>query len=396
VRVLLLAPHPFFQTRGTPIAERSMLQVLAAAGHELVVLTYPEGEDPGISGCRVERLRGRWLPRGVHPGLSWKKLVCDAAMTLRCLALVRRERFDLVHAVEESAFMALAARRLRGVPYVYDMDSCLAEQAMGQWLLLRALAPLLRWCERAAVRGSAGVLALCPAVEEHARRQWPQGLVRLLSDPSMLETTGEVAGAEEGAAPLVMYVGNLEPYQGIDLLLAGFAVARRSVPDARLLIADPGDPARRRPYVATARRLGIEAAVEWHGPQPVERLGELLSRATVLVSPRLTGINTPMKIYSFLDSGRPLLATRMPAHVQVLDDEIACLVEPNPADFGAGLVRLLRDPALRRRLAVRALERAAREFTREIFSDRLRAFYGEVEERLNGGGPRARHRREAG
>lgn len=389
MKVLLLAPHPFFQTRGTPIAERSMLEVLAADGHELVVLTYAEGEDPGIPGCRVERLRGRWLPHGVHPGLSWKKLVCDAAMTLQCLALVRRERFDLVHAVEESAFMALAARRLRGVPYVYDMDSCLAEQAMGSWRPLRALAPLLRWCERLAVRGSAGVLALCPAVEEHARRQWPEGLVRTLPDPSMLATTSEVAAAEDGAAPVVMYVGNLEPYQGIDLLLAGFALARRSVPDARLLIADPGDAARRRPYVAAARRLGIEAAVEWHGPQPTERLGELLARARVLVSPRITGINTPMKIYSFLDSGRPLLATRMPAHVQVLDEQIACLVEPNPADLGAGLVRLLADPALRRRLAARARERAGREFTREIFARRLRAFYGEVEQRLNGGGPRA-------
>ena len=49
MRILLLAPHPFFQQRGTPIAEKMLLQVLTAAGHEVEVLTFPEGEDPGAS-----------------------------------------------------------------------------------------------------------------------------------------------------------------------------------------------------------------------------------------------------------------------------------------------------------------------------------------------------------
>ena len=42
--------------------------------------------------------------------------------------MVRRNRYDLIHAVEESAFIAAAAQAVSGVPYVYDMDSSLAEQ----------------------------------------------------------------------------------------------------------------------------------------------------------------------------------------------------------------------------------------------------------------------------
>jgi len=56
VRILLLAPHPFFQQRGTPIAERMLLEVLAGHGHQIDVLTFHEGEDVQIPGCRFRRI----------------------------------------------------------------------------------------------------------------------------------------------------------------------------------------------------------------------------------------------------------------------------------------------------------------------------------------------------
>src|SRR5690606_17680674 len=55
LRVLLLAPHPFFQHRGTPIAERALLEVLSAQGHSVDVVTFPEGEAVDVPGCRIYR-----------------------------------------------------------------------------------------------------------------------------------------------------------------------------------------------------------------------------------------------------------------------------------------------------------------------------------------------------
>jgi len=57
-----------------------------------------------------------------------KKVICDVFMFAKCLRMMRSQRYDLIHAVEESAFIAAAMRRLSGIPYVYDMDSSLAEQ----------------------------------------------------------------------------------------------------------------------------------------------------------------------------------------------------------------------------------------------------------------------------
>ncbi len=66
--------------------------------------------------------------------------------------------------------------------------------------------------------------------------------------------------------------------------------------------------------------------------------------ADVLVSPRMSGTNTPLKIYSFLKSGKPLVATRLYTHTQVLDDAISVLVEPTPEAMAAGLDFALNGP----------------------------------------------------
>lgn len=386
MRVLLLAPHPFFQQRGTPIAERMMIEVLLARGHEVEVLTYHEGDDPGLPGCRVRRIPAPPFVRGIRPGFSWKKLVCDAVMLGHALSLVARRRYDLVHAVEESAFMALAAKALFGVPYVYDMDSGLAQQMVDKLPPLARVRPLLAWCERRAVRGSVAVLAVCRSLEEQALAEHPERRVARIEDITLLapanghgtERLGDLVG---DGGPIVLYVGNLEPYQGIDLLLEGFARALPRVPSARLVVIG-GEAADRARYAARSRELGLDGEVVFAGPRPVERLGDYLAQATVLVSPRTAGHNTPMKVYSYLDSGRPLLATRLPTHTQVLDDEVACLVEPRAEAFADGLVCLLADEVLRERLAGNAKRFAQREFTPEAFETKLLNFYDSVAERI--------------
>ena len=123
---------------------------------------------------------------------------------------------------------------------------------------------------------------------------------------------------------LALYVGNLEPYQGLDLLLAGFAQADPQCDLSLVLIG--GSPADVADYQAKASSLGISQRVYFLGPRPVSQLNDYLSQADILVSPRLKGVNTPMKIFSYLDSGRPIIATDISSHTQVLDSGCALLV----------------------------------------------------------------------
>ena len=128
LHILMLAPHPFFQERGTPIAVDLLLQTLSTQGHSVDVVTFAEGEDRDYPGVRIYR---SWKPSWIHhisPGFSMEKLICDFFMFFKVMTIIRKQRPDIIHAVEESAFMALVYRCLYSVPYIYDMDSSLAQQ----------------------------------------------------------------------------------------------------------------------------------------------------------------------------------------------------------------------------------------------------------------------------
>lgn len=384
LRILFLAPQPFFQSRGTPIAARMLLEFLAEQGHDVDVLTYAEGEDVTIPGVRLHRIPQIPGVRGIQPGFSWKKLVSDVVMLFACLRMVRRTHYDLVHAIEESVFIAAAVKRLTGVPFVYDMDSSLADQLIEQKPRLRGARGLLTRFEGAAVRNSLGVLTVCRTLQETALAYDRAKLVAVVEDSSLVQPPGEpvdLLSELPGSGPTALYVGNLRPYQGIDLLLHGFVHAVKSCPQARLVLIG-GVEERIAHYRALARDLGIAARVHFLGPRPLEHLGGYLEQADVLVSPRVLGTNTPMKIYSYLDSGRAVLATRLPTHTQILDDSIAMLVDPSPEHFGTGLARLLNDAHLRQILAKRARQRVQQEFTPEAARRKLLDFYGLLEREM--------------
>ena len=395
MKILVLAPHPFFQARGTPLAVRRVLEFLSSRGHQIDLLTFHEGEDVEIANCRIHRIARPLGIRNIRPGFSVKKVVCDLFMFVKCLRMVRRNSYDLIHAVEEAAFIAAAMQRLAGIPYVYDMDSSLAEQLVDAYPGLQFAFATLRRCEAVAVRHSLGVLTVCAALEDVAHGHAPDKPIGRVEDTTLLipdnghsgngHSEGVLPAGVDRKSPIAMYVGNLEHYQGIGLLLEGFRHALLRVPNAHLVIVGglQDDIAH---YSRRAVQLGISSRVHFLGQRPISDLDDLFRRADVLVSPRLKGLNTPMKIYSYLDSGTAVLATRLRTHTQVLDDRTAYLVEPDPEALGDGLAELLTDPVLRERLASQAKAYVQQEFTPEAAHRKLGSFYTMMESKASGAG----------
>ncbi len=378
MKILLLAPHPFFQHRGTAIAVKLLLEILAEQGHLVEVLTYHEGEDVEIQNVRIQRILALPWVRNIRPGPSWEKIVCDVAMFWKCLKLTRKTRYDLIHAVEESVFMAMAVKALFRIPFVYDMDSSLVQQLTDKYGMLKPIKWLLRLFERNAVRSSLGIVAVCKSLQDIALTYDPEKLTVRLEDISLLESgaqKGELLHEMLGTkGPFVMYVGNLEKYQGIDLLLEGFQLAVVKCPELHLVIIG-GDEKHIQRYKDYSRKLNIKEKTHLIGPKPLSQLAFYLNQADILVSPRLQGHNTPMKIYSYLDSGKPIIATRLPTHTQVLDDQIALLVSPRPQNLADGLVTILEDYKLRSDLAMCAKTRVQSEFSYKAFQRKLLRFY---------------------
>ena len=389
MRILVLAPQPFFVVRGTPIAVRLLLEALAERGHTMDVITFPGGEDIAINGCTFSRVPALPGLRNVPPGFSLKKLVCDVFLTGIAIGKLIRRRYDLVHAVEESAWIARWLKTVFRVPYVYDLDSSIPAQIAEKYKLPGWADGFLRGQERRALTSSVAALTCCRALEEIVRDQADGVPVRTLEDISLLdgalvpqERPADLPDDVDQDVPVVMYVGNLEHYQGVGLLLGAFALAVKRQPMRLVIIG--GSDSDIAEYRGRAAALGIGESVTLLGPRPIQQLARYLSAASVVVSPRLVGINTPMKVYSYLDSGRPLLATRLPTHTQVLDDSFACLVEPRPEAMAEGLVQLIENPRMAERLATKARDRVRQDYSHRAFVEGLQDFYdNEVVPRLS-------------
>jgi glycosyltransferase involved in cell wall biosynthesis len=387
-KILFLAPQPFFQERGTPIAVRMAVETLGQSGHyDVTLLTYHEGFDvtlPGVTHLRM------WAPRwlyGIRPGISIKKLIADLFFFIASLRLLAFGRFDFIHAVEESVYMALPFALVRKIPLVYDMDSSIPEQLTESWWFLRPLRSVFSILERCAIKHSVGVLAICDALKNIALQAGATN-ISLLYDVSLLseqqEATKELLRDtihKDATTPVVLYIGNLEGYQGITLLIESFqklltkekaAASNGTTPHLVIL---GGSERHIEYYTNLARKLGIDMHVSLLGPRPVTMLGSYLQQASLLVSPRTKGNNTPMKIYSYLDTGVPMVATNLPTHTQVVTTREAFLAEPDPEHFAEELFAALHNSvdATARAAAARTL--VAQQYNKETFQRTLLSFY---------------------
>lgn len=385
MRVLLLAPQPFYQGRGTPIAVALLARSLVKAGHEVDLLTFGEGQEYDLKGAEHYRLRNWFGLRDIRPGPSFKKLVLDVFFFFKLIGMLWNKNYQVVHAVEESAFMAMCVCPIFGVKYVYDMDSHMTTQIIDKVPAISVLEGVLGFFESLPMRFASAVVPVCDALGDIVARYRSEG-VFILKDVSLVEgdPDGSIDVIDVRAklgkdSSIIMYIGNLETYQGIELMLEAFAQVIKDQKEARLAIIG-GEPEHIEFYRQFAERLNIGEAVCFFGKQPVELLNAYMKQATILVSPRTQGVNTPMKIYSYLDSMVPVLATNLPTHTQVMTEDFSVLVSATPADMAKELIALLGDPSRCEELAKKAREFIKQEHSIEVFEKKLTEIYAYLED----------------
>jgi glycosyltransferase involved in cell wall biosynthesis len=375
MHILMIAPEPFFEPRGTPFSEFHRIRALVTLGHTVDLVTYPFGRDVELPGLRIVRCARPPLVTRIGIGPSWAKVPLDAALAWTAFRQSRRATYDAVHSHEEGGVIGVMLARALGVPHLYDMHSSLPQQVAnfdfrsGGWL-----ARVLGWSERLMIRRSKAVIVICPDLELTVRGIDRQVPVVLIENAPGSGRTPEAGSGQDirrslglgETTPIVLYTGTFEAYQGLDLLFAAFkrVVARR--PAARLVLVG-GEPAQVDAARGRVASLGIGSAVVFTGQRPAEDVPAYLDAATLLVSPRSTGTNTPLKIYQYLRSGRPIVATRLRTHTQVLSDDTAILADATPDALADAIVAALDDPARAEAVGQRARALADEKYTDEAF-----------------------------
>jgi glycosyltransferase involved in cell wall biosynthesis len=174
--------------------------------------------------------------------------------------------------------------------------------------------------------------------------------------------------------PLVLYVGHLYPWKGVDVLLRALA----QLPHVRGLIVG-GHPAEEdlQRLQALGGELGLTDRVRFTGQVPRDRVPQLLEQADVVVMPHTsTPLSerhaSPLKLFEYMAAGRPIVASDLQAVREVLrDGENSCLVRAaDPDALASGIAKVLSDVDASERIARTAFSDAS-DYTWDRRAERL-------------------------
>ena len=380
----MLAPEPFFEPRGTPFSEYHRIKALGELGHHVDLITYPIGRDVELPNLRIFRSIRPPFVRKVRIGPSFTKVVLDGLMLFTILRRALTERYDAIHSHEEMGLVGVWLAKWLRIPHLYDMHSSLPQQLSNfKYSKSGMLRGMFTWAEGQMVHKSNVVITICQELQDTVTEMGAGERALLIENvmggdvdepPSRSASDVRSAWGIAAGAPLALYTGTFEAYQGVEMLIDAAAIVAKRRPDARVLVVG-GEPAQVEAAKAKAQANGAAAIMVFTGQQPAKEIPGFVQAADLLVSPRIRGTNTPLKIYSYLRSGKPIVATNLLTHTQVLTPEIAQLVEPKPEPFAEAVLQLIENPAARTRLALAAKAAADEKYSRDSYLRRTAEAY---------------------
>ncbi len=378
-RVLFIASQPFFQWRGSPIRLGFDIAALAQNGCDVDFLTLPIGERREVEGVRIVRAPNVFFAKSISIGPSLLKFAFDGVMFLQALGMLCRRRYDVVHGVEDCGVLALALGRLRGSKVVFEKHSDAGSYKRGA--VMRAYAAV----ERFVMRRANAVIGTGPGLvaQVEALACGTPGFVVSDIPSSLAEPDAEGvarARAELVKAPdeiLATYVGSFATYQGIELLFGSIPEAVARCPRLRFVIIG-GSPQEIAQWTGWLDARGCAERVSFIGKRAPDVLPCYLAASDILLSPRVAGVNTPLKLLDYLKVSRGIVATDHPANRLILDGTTALLAPLEPKAFAAAVVRLAEDEALRTRLASACRRLVDERYNFAVFREGLRTCYAAV------------------
>jgi len=358
---------------GYSLRTQAIVREQAARGLDPVVLTsprHPRGPESEVGGVRHYRCAPERPGRSVW--LRDRERVTRLASRIEEIAAARGD-LRALHA-HSPLLCGLAARRAArrlGLPMIYEVRGLWEEGLRRSGLPARVRYRLARWMEVSLARAADAVVVISRGLkQEFVRRGVPEAKLHIVGngvDPRVFSPRTPSpewrARRDLSDGPVLLYLGALRAYEGVDLLLAAFPDVRRHHPQAQLLIVGDGEA-----RGELAAQEDPAAGIHVLPPAPHEDTPEYYAAADLVVYPRratrAAELVTPLKPLEAMAMGKTIVASDVGGLRELLTEgETARLF---PAGSAEALVRacreLLSDEAARRRLGERARQVAVEQY----------------------------------
>lgn len=381
LRVLMIAPTPYFSDRGCHVRIYEEARALTKLGHEVCIVTYHLGRDmPGVRVVRTPHVP--WYSR-LEAGPSWHKPYLDVLLLWKSLVEARSFRPHLIHAhLHEGALIGAVLKGLLRLPLLFDYQGSLSAESLNHGFLREAslLMKLFKRLERFIDRRADLIITSSATGRQELIHEWgiaPEKVVNLIDgvDTGIFRPHSRSEARRELGIPddvkLVVYLGLFNRYQGVDLLLDAISLVKAEAPDVRFLLM--GFP--NKEYLRKAREMGIDGIITFTGRVDYDRAPYLLSAGDLAVSPKLAQTEANGKLFNYMACGLPTVVFDNQINREILGEDGIYVEHGNTALLADSIVSTLHDSELTTTLPEQLRERAIRLHSWSARSTLLESVY---------------------
>lgn len=384
----MLSPTMFFADYGAHVRILEETLTLQALGHQVTILAYPNGRD--IEGIKVRRCWGVPFNYRVIVGSSRHKIYLDVLLAGMSLLHVLRHKPDIIHAhLHEGGIIGWVLSKLTGAPLVFDFQGSLTAEMMDH-NFLGANSPFykfLYWLERRIDHAADVILTSSSHAAHLLTTEFGVPATKIDPTPDCVNAhtfCSENFSTEEkqqlktalgipADKKVVVYLGVLAPYQGIDKLLEALTLLRQTRDDYHLLLM--GYPGVGR-YRAAARALGVADQVTFTSKIPYHEAPRYLALGDLATAPKISATEGSGKILNYMALSLPTVTFNVPVSREFLGDGGIYATDMSSQALALALSRALDLSAGERAQLGRYLrQRAIRYFSWQRAGEQIEAVY---------------------
>jgi len=364
LRVLMIAPTPYFSDRGCHVRIYEEARNLTKRGHEVRIATYHLGRDmPGVTVVRTPVVP--WYKK-LEAGPSWHKPYLDILLLAQAYRTALSFRPHLIHAhLHEGAMIGYLLKKLLRIPLLFDYQGSLSGESLNHGFFKES-SPLQRSFQRLEhfINDRADAIVTSSGEgRQELIREWgiaPQIVSSLIDGvdtdvfmPFSRAQSRRELGIAEGAR-VIVYLGLLNRYQGLDLLLEALQLVRHKVPQAHCLLMGYPD----QEYRQKASSMGLTDMITFTGRVPYDRAPAYLCAGDLAVSPKLARTEANGKLFNYMACALPTVAFESEVNREILGETGIYADYGNSTSLAEHVVLTFQDEDVMRRLGRESRVRA--------------------------------------
>ena len=338
LRILMLAPTPYFSDRGCHVRIFEEARALMQRGHQVRIVTYHLGRD--LEPVPVNRIAHIPWYHKKDAGPSWHKLYLDLLLFRKALQVADSFKPHVIHAhLHEGALAGWVLKKLLRIPLLFDYQGSLSGESLNHGFFKKGslLHRLFCGMEQIINRLPDKIVSSSTPGQQELIEMWGVEAAKVSALPDGVDTQIFRPAQKDAArhclprylppspltldpvfpVPVIVYLGLLNRYQGIDLLLeAAQELKRQDFPFHLLLMGFPDGA-----YRSKAVKMGLGEQISFTGRIDYVDAPLLLCAGDIAVSPKISATEANGKLLNYMACGLPVVCFDTPVNRELLGDD---------------------------------------------------------------------------